>query len=95
MLRQGDLLFVPCDGIPSDAKVVADNVVARGETTGHTHRVRAGAVVLMAGMVQYIRALQEAFVDHEEHATVILPTGDWLVKRQREYQPDGWRQVAD
>lgn len=95
MVRQGDLLFVRGE-VPKDAREIADGVLARGEATGHTHRVRPGtAVALLAAGLAYVRALQEASVDHEEHATVILPPGEWAVRRQREYRPDGWRQVAD
>jgi hypothetical protein len=95
MIRQGDLLFVRAT-IPDDAKEIEDGVLARGEATGHTHRVRAGtALAYMVGVVAYVRSLQEAYIDHEEHNTVVLPTGEWEVRRQREYVPDGWRQVGD
>jgi hypothetical protein len=94
-IRQGDLLLVRAQ-IPEAATEIADGVLARGEATGHTHRVRPGtAVALVAAGLAYVRALQEAYVDHEEHATVVLPPGEWVVRRQREYRPDGWRQVAD
>lgn len=94
-IRQGDLLFVR-GTVPAEAQEIADGVLARGEATGHTHRVRPGAAVaLLAAGMAYVRAIQEAYVDHEEHATVILPPGEWAVHRQREYRPDGWRQVAD
>ena len=97
MARQGDLLFVR-SRIPEGATEIKDGVLARGEATGHTHRVRPGtAVAMMVGLVAYVRALQdqEAYIDHEEHNTVILPTGDWIVRRQREYVPEGWRRVVD
>lgn len=94
-IRQGDLLFVRRE-IPADAQPLAEGVLARGEATGHTHRVRPGtAVALLAAGIAYVRAMQEAYVDHEEHATVTLPPGEWAVRRQREYRPDGWRQVQD
>jgi hypothetical protein len=94
-IRQGDLLFVRSE-IPVEATEIADGVLARGEATGHTHRVRPGTTVaLLAAGMAYVRALSEAYVDHEEHTTVILPPGDWAVRRQREYRPDGWRQVQD
>jgi hypothetical protein len=95
MIRQGDLLFVQAE-IPQDAKEIQTGILARGEATGHNHRVRPGtAIALLAAGVAYVRALQEAQIDHEEHQTVTLPPGDWEVRRQREYTPEGWRQVAD
>jgi hypothetical protein len=97
MYRQGDLLFVEASIPGHGAEQVDDGIVARGEVTGHTHRIRPGtqAALLIAAGIAYIRALQETPIDHEEHDTVILPVGDWQVIRQREYQPDGWRQVED
>jgi hypothetical protein len=97
MFRQGDLLFVRCDSIPDGAVEVADGIIARGETTGHAHRLqigRGGALMLLAG-VAYIRARYQATIVHEEHGTIVLPAGDWQVSRQREYTPNSWRQVAD
>jgi hypothetical protein len=96
MIRQGDLLFIP-SSIPVGTTEVEDGVVARGEATGHNHRIRSRAegILLMLGTAMYIKALRETPIDHEEHKTVTLPVGDWRVQRQREYQPDGWRQVAD
>ena len=96
MIRQGDLLFVERDGVPSESVEISDGVLARGEATGHTHRLRPSvSIALLAAGVAYVRALSEACIDHEEHETVVLPPGIWEVKRQREYRPDGWVQVAD
>ena len=97
MHRQGDLLFVPCVTIPTDAKPQEDGVIARGETTGHAHRIRQGmqAMLMITAAMAYVKAVEETAVDHEEHATVMLPIGNYEVRRQREHTPDGWRQVAD
>jgi hypothetical protein len=38
---------------------------------------------------------EEARIVHEEHGEVVLPAGNWSVKRQREYRPDGWVRVTD
>ena len=98
MYRQGDLLFVKCEAVPDGAKQQVDGIVAYGEVTGHKHRIRPGveAVLMLLAGVSYIRVLKkEAPIDHEEHDTITLPIGDWIVKRQREYTPNGFRQVAD
>lgn len=96
MFRQGDLLFVPAT-IPVGATEIKDGILARGEATGHTHRLRlTGAAIALAVMgTVYIKAKQKAQIDHEEHKTVELPIGDWVVQRQREYIPEGWKQVTD
>ena len=46
--RQGDILFVKVDELPAEAKKKYDGVVARGETTGHAHRVDAGNLFALA-----------------------------------------------
>ncbi len=95
--RQGDILFKKIDEIPTEATLVKDGVVARGEVTGHTHALRpsASANVIAVGTVMYINAIAKAYIDHQEHDTITLPTGSYVCERQREYTPDGWRQVAD
>lgn len=99
IVRQGDLLFIKQDDNQSVAfeTTVVDGIMARGEATGHTHRLRSGsdnAVKKAAGLL-YLLAVTKAFVDHEEHKTVELEPGTWKVQRQREYRPNGWQQVAD
>lgn len=96
-IRQGDLLFVQINKLPDGAVEDKTGVIARGEATGHTHRLRAGRgrQLLWAAGVAYIRALHKAYVDHEEHGTDVLPPATWQVIRQREYEPEGWRQVND
>jgi hypothetical protein len=96
MYRQGDLLFVRSE-IPDGAEEQKDGVLALGEVTGHRHRIedRAKATMMVIGAVAYVRAMQKADIVHEEHDTITLPVGDWIVIRQREYRPDGWVQVAD
>jgi len=97
MCRQGDLLFKRIKKIPEEAKEKRDGIIAEGETTGHKHQLRPGtqAALLVAANVAYIHAIHQAYVDHQEHETIDLPPGDYCVKRQREFTPEGWRQVAD
>ncbi len=99
IIVQGDILFCKVKDIPAEAKKQMDGIIARGEITGHTHALRPdrpgiNVMMVLAG-VAYVRAVYEAFVDHQEHDTVILPPGNWEISRQREYQPEGWKQVAD
>lgn len=95
--RQGDLFFLRCETIPNKVKKQKDGIIARGEVTGHTHAIRQGskALLFIATGIAYIRALAETAIDHQEHETITLPPGLWEVKRQREYEPNGWRQVED
>jgi hypothetical protein len=95
MYRHGDLLIVK-SSVPAHAMEVGDSVLAYGEITGHSHKVR-GAAVLERDDVRYISAPNGAMVTHEEHNTIQLPPGEWEVIRQREYDPyeQAARQVAD
>jgi len=96
MYRQGDLLFVQAE-IPQDAEQQDDGVIARGEVTGHMHRISDGAkaVLMVAAAQAYVRAMRDAEIVHDEHNAITLPAGDWQVVRQSEYTPSGWRQVED
>ncbi|WP_206756979.1 hypothetical protein [Nostoc spongiaeforme] len=38
---------------------------------------------------------ETAFLTHEEHQAISIPQSNWIVKIQREYEPEGWRYVAD
>ncbi len=96
MYRQGDILFVETDEIPNGTEC-KDGIIARGEVTGHSHRIaaRVQAVVYLAAAMKYIHAVGEAQVVHEEHGTIHLPPGKYQCIRQQEYTPEGWRQVED
>jgi len=88
MYRQGDLLFVKVDRLPKRGLVrVYDDVIVRGEATGHAHRL-VGGELYRAGDTMYIVVRSVARVVHEEHAPIVLERGFWKVVRQREYSPD-------
>jgi len=92
---QGDILFLKVDKLPSVEKEIADGVVARGEATGHTHKVDKPGKVFTNGQEMYVAALNAVKVLHEEHGMIELPAGDYQVVRQREWLPEGFRKVAD
>ena len=102
--RQGDLLFIRFTGkAPMKAKEnPLGRVLALGEATGHSHAVEepdlANADVYLDAqgrLVVRVKRGESATVRHEEHGAVELDGGTWEVRRQREYQPSGWTQVAD
>jgi len=86
--RQGDVSILAVKELPKRAKQVkGEPILARGEVTGHAHRMVEGQVRLyqMAGIL-YLRVLSEvAKLYHEEHQEIMLPKGDYQVNRQREY----------
>jgi hypothetical protein len=100
-IRQGDVLLVPVNSIPLDAKpfpTKGDLVLAEGEVTGHAHRVRRPgkkARLLTTGTETYLEVLEPVSLDHEEHGAPTLEPGVYHIRRQVEMWLDEVRQVAD
>jgi hypothetical protein len=96
IFRQGDVLI-----ISSDTSVTGNKLphltLAEGEVTGHRHRISNGEAELFErDGVLYLKVLSStALLTHEEHAEVTIPQGNWEIRIQREYVPEGWRYVAD
>ena len=86
--RQGDVSILTINEVSKKAKRVrGEPVLARGEVTGHAHRIIEGKVRLyqLAGLL-YLRVLSEfAKLYHEEHEDIVLPKGNYQVRRQREF----------
>lgn len=103
MYRQGDVLVVPAAPTKHGVKVQRARgrlVLAEGETTGHAHAIldRGADLYEIEGETdRFLRVLAEGGVSlvHEEHATLTLPRGDYIVRRQREYEPEAIRWVSD
>lgn len=105
---QGDVLFLKVEAVPPEATPQAPDeqnrhVVAHSET-GHHHALVADGVTMFQEpadpLVCYLRIdAEHADVVHhrpwDTHATVQLPKGTWMVRRQREHTPEGWRRVED
>ena len=105
VIRQGDLLFIPCesdvDSLPADLKRVENGVIAYGEATGHHHKLALldAAEVFEGydGMTVRVGPNGVSIV-HEEHGTVNLqPRTTYKVNRAREfdYLANLARNVAD
>jgi hypothetical protein len=92
-IRQGDVLLSP-DSAPLDEldlRKLDHCTLAEGEVTGHSHRITQGeAELYQNNEVLYLKVLSKtALLTHEEHAPVSIPHGTWMVRIQREYQPEG------
>ena len=94
MKRQGDILIIKIDRIPEGVVRKKDRVLAEGEATGHAHTLDAGDVYEKDGIL-YFKADDTVHLNHEEHGQITFKPGVYRVIRQREYEPDGWRNVAD
>lgn len=103
LARQGDILFVKLNEQIdlSGAQLRPDGVIARGEVTGHAHRVDTSkAQVLTLERSEYkfdiLKVLENAPVWHEEHQTVQLEPGLYWIRRQRELDESmRWRYISD
>ena len=87
--RQGDVSIMAVNRIPKQArKVRGELVLARGEVTGHAHKIVEGQAFLfrVATSLLYLRVLSEfAKLYHEEHEDIILPKGEYEIRQQRKF----------
>ena len=101
--RQGDIYFVKLDGeIDSgNATTVKSGIIAKGETTGHAHRVSqssvaAGALLCLVARSMFLRSPEVGVtIVHDEHGPIELPRGSYAVVPQQEFDGLRWRQVID
>ena len=94
-MRQGDVLLQQVQDI--QGKQLSHLTLAEGEVTGHSHRISSGEAELYEkDGTLYLRVFSEqATLTHEEHKAIDIPEGNWMVRIQREYEPEGWHFVAD
>lgn len=94
-IRQGDVILVPVR--ETEGEKLSHLTLAEGEVTGHKHCISEGQAQLQEkNSILYLRVLSKtATLTHEEHKAIQIPQGCWMVRIQREYEPQGWRYVAD
>ena len=98
MWRHGDVFIQACKKVPADAKQLPHCILAKGELTGHSHRIQElnAAVLHEKGDQRYLTVTAErATVIHQEHAPIQLDRGVYRVWIQREYSPEAIRRVLD
>jgi hypothetical protein len=98
MYRHGDVIIVPVSSIPADATSRPSAVLARGEATGHSHRIADPTDVEVFdhdgnGFLRVGGA--SATLVHDEHGPIDLPRGSYRFWLQREYSPSEIRRVID
>ena len=98
--RQGDVFLRSVSERPKEATAQAPSgervVLAYGEVTGHAHAIEACfATIYKSGELEYLQTKPGAVLRHEEHAPLKLEPGCYQIIRQREYEHQGWRRVAD
>ena len=108
---QGDLFIRRTDSIPAQATAVKPDkgvyVLAHSET-GHSHVIEATPNVTLFAtdnpLLSYLQVIEateatEILLRHlrtfDTHAPIVLTPGNYELRRQREYTPEGWRMVVD
>lgn len=86
-IRQGDVILLPVKNIAG--KNLSHLTLAKGEVTGHSHRISNGQAQLYEHEgILYLHVLSKtATLYHEEHHALPVPQGNWIVRIQREYVP--------
>ena len=100
MYRHGDVIVAPVKELPANLNRRHSAVLARGEATGHSHRIADPQTAELydgddAG-VGYIQVVSDvAFLIHDEHKPISLPQGVYRFWQQREYSPKEIRRIVD
>jgi len=95
-VRQGDLLIVRVEELPENSVLQNHRVLAEGEATGHMHELDSGELYEKSGTLYFrVPEDQKTTLTHQEHGPITFESGVYKVIRQREYEPRGWRRVAD
>lgn len=97
---QGDVPFIRRDKVPGNLKPVKGNILRYGEVTGHHHVVDASPDLFQLyaddrGTVLAMELFGQVAVRHQEHGTIILPAGVYVIPEQVEYDGAEERRVLD
>ncbi|HET6249764.1 MAG TPA: hypothetical protein VFE47_18890 [Tepidisphaeraceae bacterium] len=98
MFRHGDVIIVPTDSIPAQAIPRPAAILARGEATGHSHRIENPRSVELfdhEGMGYMRVTAPMARLVHDEHHPIELQHGTYRFWMQREYSPKEIRRIVD
>ena len=107
--RQGDVLLLKIDKIPGKKRKIKSDIIAKGEVTGHAHRILNGSLfwgptirlsdgtVSKSRTTMYLDAKKGAQLIHDEHGPIDIESGVYEVRRQREYNgiDREFREVVD
>lgn len=95
MKRQGDILILKVNNFDESkisTQVERENgavVLAYGEVTNHCHQIISESATLFningSGNDRLLKVIAPVNLVHEEHGTIPLEPGSYLVRRQREF----------
>jgi hypothetical protein len=95
--RQGDVLLLGVEAPAQEGWTVSPGhpALVTSAASGHTQRVEGEAHVYRVGARMWVHVVGPAQLSHEEHRSIALPPGWYVVVQQREYVPGGQRRVQD
>ena len=92
--RHGDLLLRQIDEIPVSTTPMSTNIIAEGEVTGHNHNLYGshqvyGTCPKNPRVIEptYFQAKEDISLKHQEHATLKISKGNYVIIHEREYEP--------
>ena len=92
--RHGDLLIRQVKEISGYARPISTNIIAEGEVTGHNHKLYGSHQVYGTNPKNpriieptYFQAKEEISLKHQEHATLKIKKGNYVIMHEREYNP--------
>lgn len=102
MFRQGDVLIERVQSLPDGGESVRPEsgriILAHGEATGHHHSVPSVDVkeaVITDNGEMFLSFCRDSVLSHQEHGAIDIPAGIYRARRQQEYTPEAYRNVAD
>ena len=105
-VAQGELYIRRIDTIPPGLEPVAaegGHTILGHSETGHHHVMDARTTTLYRLPEEiyelFLVATEDTPLTHlrdfDTHEPIMFPAGNYVVRRQREYTPEGWRRAAD
>ncbi len=99
MTIQGDVDIREIKSIPKSAKLLDTKTIMYGELTGHHHTFDKGQVLVyeptendsvtvrneQVHIQKYVSLSQDTELVHQEHATQVIPKGNYAILQEREW----------
>ena len=74
--------------IPSSVKPTNTTTIAEGEKTGHKHQLQGNVAVYKHELGSlYFEVKTSTDLVHQEHRTINIPKGKYMVEQEREFNP--------
>ncbi len=95
--RHGDVILEQIPHLPENATPQSGAILARGELTGHSHRIEHhhAAQLFTHHNQTFVQIKTPTAIIHEEHHAIPLVPGVYRYWMQREYHPKAIVTVRD